>query len=83
MAEEDTISFHRLSDTSQLNVIRSLLNRDDPEIEEIITGMKALLDEECKKTMTVRVDGVLTEVIIYVIVGGHKQKVSTIHYNSF
>jgi hypothetical protein len=62
--EDDTISFDNLTEASQHKANQAILSRvyDDPDIQHIIDGMKKLQAEESKKTLTVKVDGVHTEV---------------------
>ena len=88
--EDDTISFDNLTEASQHKANQAILSRvyDDPDIQHIIDGMKQLQAEESKKTLTVKVDGVHTEVRkydrqIYVYVSGIETKVYTIYYNCF
>ena len=88
--EDDTISFDNLTEASQHKANQAILSRvyDDPDIQHIIDGMKKLQAEESKKTLTVKVDGVHTEVRkydrqIYVYVSGIKTKVYAIYYNCF
>ena len=89
MADDDKIPFNKLSTERFNNATKKVLSMesDDPEVNHIIEGMKKLLQEELKDIISVRVDGVLTEVgaynrEIYVFVGGLKKKVST-YYHSY
>ena len=60
------------------------MESDDPEVKHIIEGMKKLIQEELKDIITVKVDGVPTEVSnIYVVVRGVNKNVFIIYYNSF
>ena len=59
---EQYITYEKLSEPTRLKVIESALLSDDPEIQDIINGMKDLINKECKKTISVMVDGKLTEV---------------------
>ena len=88
MAEEDIISFDNLTEASQHKKNAAILSRQytDPDIQRIVDGFKKLQMEECQSIITVRVDGVLTEVgaynrEIFVFVGGLKKKVSTYYHN--
>ena len=89
MADDDKIPFNKLSTERFNNATKKVLSMesDDPEVNHIIEGMKKLLQEELKDIISVRVDGVLTEVGVYnretfVFVGGLKKKVST-YYHSY
>ena len=77
MADDDNIPFHKLSAETFNKATKKVLSMEseDPEIKKIIEGMTKLLREELKETITVKVDGVSTEVnSIYVVVGGVKKK---------
>ena len=78
MADDDRIPFHKLSAETFNKATKKVLSMEseDPAIKKIIEGMTKLLREELKETITVKVDGVSTEVnSIYVIVGKCKRKV--------
>ena len=88
MADDNNIPFNKLSTERFNKATNKILSTesDDPEVKHIIEGMKKLLQEELKDIITVRVDGVLTEVgaynrEIFVFVGGLKKKVSTYYHN--
>ena len=59
---EQYITYEKLSEQTRLKVIESALLSDDPEVQDIINGMMDLINIECKKTISVLVDGKLTEV---------------------
>ena len=64
MADDDKIPFHKLSAETFNKATKKVLSMEseDPEIKKIIEGMTKLLREELNETITVKVDGVPTEV---------------------
>ena len=63
----DFIPYEKLSEGTRLRILESALSNSDSEFEDVIRTMKDLIIKECKKTISVVVNGVLTEVILFYI----------------